>query len=95
MRKLLAVVLLGALTACGQGLDGAYRDEMGVSRYVFESGGKVRVEIMGLTQESTYERDGAAVRVKLPQGEATLDLVINQDGSLSGPMGIRLDKVVD
>lgn len=93
MKKLLGVALLCLLSACSQGLSGTYADSMDVTRYVFQSDGTVTVEAMGLSQTMRYERDGTSLKMQLPQEGAALDFTINDDGSLQGPMGIRLDKV--
>lgn len=93
MKKYLPIVVaLCLLSACSQGIKGVYADAMGVTRYSFTSGGKVTIEAMGISQETTYVREGDTLKVALPQKGASLDFTINQDGSLGGPLGIRLEK---
>ena len=66
---------------------------MGVTKYTFSSGGKVTIEALGLSQETSYVRDGDTVKVALPQKGASLDFTVGEDGALTGPLGIRLEKV--
>lgn len=95
MKKWWFIALIGMLAGCTPGLSGTYGDEMGVSRYVFRSDGKITVEVMGVSQQTRYSRDGDQLRIQLLDGEGTLDFSIAEDGSLSGPMGVRLLKLVD
>jgi hypothetical protein len=92
MKKYLLVAALCLLSACSQGIKGDYADAMGVTRYSFASGGTVTITAMGISQETTYVRDGDTVKVALPQKGMSLDFTINADGSLSGPLGIRLER---
>jgi hypothetical protein len=93
MKKLLGLALLCLLSACSQGVNGTYGDEMGITRYAFQSNGEVTVEAMGVSQKMRYERDGQTLKLQLPKGDATLNFTIKEDGSLEGPMGIVLEKV--
>ena len=95
MKKWLAVALICLLSACSQGIKGVYSDEMGISRYTFQSGGELSIEVMGMRQESTYTRDGDSLKVTLPKGGVSLAFTINKDGSLTGPMGVRLNRSRD
>jgi hypothetical protein len=79
MKKLFGVALLCLLSACSQGLNGTYGDQLGITRYAFQSNGEVTV--------------GQSLKVQLPQGNAQLNFTIKEDGSLEGPMGIVLEKV--
>ena len=92
MKKWLAVGLICLLSACSQGIKGVYSDEMGITRYTFESSGELSIEVMGMRQESTYTREGDTLKVALPKGGVSLDFTINKDGSLTGPMGVRLNR---
>lgn len=93
MRKLLIVALVALLAGCGQGLDGTYSDPAGMVRYTFESEGKVTVEVLGKPQQTTYIREGDALRVKAPDADAAdVAFTIDKDGALQGPMGVRLEK---
>lgn len=93
MRKLLIVVLVTLLTACSQGLSGTWSDGMGMVSYTFASDGKVTVQTLGKSQQTQYTREGDKRKVNAPDsnGEA-LEFVFNEDGSLQGPMGVRLQK---
>ncbi|MGV8961336.1 MAG: hypothetical protein ACOH1V_13305 [Stenotrophomonas sp.] len=95
MKKLLAIALLCLLSACSQGLNGVYRDDMGITRYTFQSDGKLDIELMGMQQHGTYTREGDALKIALPEHGAALVFTINKDGSLTGPMGVRLRKQKD
>lgn len=93
MRKLLIVVLATLLAACSQGLSGTWSDGMGMVSYTFASDGKVTVQTLGKSQQTQYTREGDKLKVNAPDsnGEA-LEFVFNEDGSLQGPMGVRLQK---
>lgn len=93
MRKYLLAAALCLLSACSHGIDGTYTDAMGVTRYTFTSGGKVTIEAMGLSQETRYVREGDTLKVTLPQKGASLDFSVGEDGTLTGPLGIRLERV--
>ncbi len=92
MKKYLFVAMLCLLSACSHGISGVYTDAMGVSRYTFEPGGKLTIEVMGVAQETTYERDGDSLKVALPQKGASITFTVQKDGTLQGPLGIRLEK---
>ncbi|MGE8288878.1 MAG: hypothetical protein ACN6RG_13015 [Stenotrophomonas sp.] len=96
MKKAWGLVLVLLLSACGAGLDGTYADALGMATYTFGRDGKVAIKVMGQSQETTYVRDKDTLRIAVPgQPDATLELVVNADGSLQGPMGMRLAKVED
>lgn len=90
MKKLLAVALACLLSACSQGLQGTYRDEMGVSAYTFQRDGSATVEVAGVSRQASYVREGDVVRIALPGDAPSLDFTLGADGSLTGPMGVRL-----
>lgn len=92
-RKLLAPLLATVLLAAcgGSGLDGTYSDPTGVASYTFEPGGKVEVSVMGATTEMHYEVDGQKVKIG-PEGGPAQVMTILKDGSISGPMGVKLTK---
>ncbi|MCI0505262.1 MAG: hypothetical protein L0Z73_04055 [Gammaproteobacteria bacterium] len=82
-----------ALSACGSGLDGTYADQSGITKYKFESGGKVYVSMMGVETELKYEVDGDKVKIAAPGDNGANQIYTLQgDGSLSGPMGLTLTK---
>ncbi len=94
MKKVFVVVLVLLLSACSQGLSGTYADGMGLATYAFASDGKVTVTVMGQSQETTYVRDKDSVKIQVPgQPGVTLDLTLDAEGALQGPMGARLRKV--
>jgi len=69
MKKIIAVAIAVLLSACGSGLDGTYKDQMGVSSYTFKSG---------------------KVKIVSPQGTMVMNIL--KDGSIEGPIGIKLTK---
>lgn len=93
MKKLLIIALASLLAACSQGLSGTWSDSMGMVSYTFASDGKVTVQMLGKSQQTQYRREGDTLKVEVPDsnGEA-LEFTLNEDGSLQGPMGVRLQK---
>jgi hypothetical protein len=89
MRKVIAVGIAVLFSACGAGLDGTYKDQMGVSSYTFKSG-KVIVSVMGIGSEMDYKVEDGKVKIITPQG--TMIMNILKDGSIEGPLGINLSK---
>ncbi len=93
MRKIAILVLVLLLAACGKGLNGTYADSMGMIHYTFDRDGTVTVEMLGKAQQTTYVREKDTLKVKVPGTESeAVDFTINQDGSLQGPLGVRLEK---
>lgn len=90
MKKVLIASLALLLAACGSGIKGTYEDEAGVSSYTFESGGKVSMTVMGTETEAEYRVEDGKVKVGTPMG--TVVMTIQDDGSLRGPMGMKLIK---
>lgn len=78
------------LTACGSPVDGTYSDEMGMTSYTFKDDDKVYVSLMGNETELEYEVDDGKVKITGPEGNMVFTL--NEDGSLQGPMGMKLSK---
>lgn len=93
VRIRIASLLLGTLllAACGGGLSGTYSDPMGVSSYTFQPNGKLEVNAMGATVEMHYELDGNKIKVGIKDGPVQV-MTLNPDGSISGPMGVKLTK---
>lgn len=89
LAPLLATLLLAACG--GSGLSGTYSDPTGVSSYTFKPGGVVEVGAMGATAEMHYEVDGKQVKIGVKGGPMQV-MTLQQDGSISGPMGITLTK---
>jgi len=90
MKTWFIVAFVASLSACGSGLDGTYTDEMGVVSYTFSSGGKVAVTTMGIETETEYRVEDGKVKIGSPQG--SLVMTILEDGSIQGPLGVRLTK---
>ena len=95
MKKWLAIALVLSLAACGKSLSGAYGDAMGVSTYRFQSDGSLVIDVAGVQQQARYSREGNVLQIALPDSDTTLQFSLNQDGSLSGPMGVHLIKLED
>lgn len=95
MKKGLAIALVLALAGCSQGLDGIYRDAMGVSSYRFQRDGRVSIDVAGVQRQARYQREGDTLRIFLTEAEPALEFSLAPDGSLSGPLGVRLDKAKD
>ncbi len=93
MKKTLIVALCLFLSACGAKLNGTYSDAMGITSYKFESGGKVYVSAMGIESEWKYQVDGKRVKIEGAQGN--IILTVMDDGSLQGPLDIKLTKKVE
>ncbi|WP_180682985.1 hypothetical protein [Tepidicella baoligensis] len=87
----LAAVMSAGLVACSSGLEGSYEDPMGVTRYTFQSNGKVLIRLMGTEVEMTYEKDGDKIKVGTPEGRVVMTLL--DDGSIQGPMGVKLTRI--
>jgi hypothetical protein len=90
MKKLSVAVLAIFLSACGSGLDGTYTDSTGIASYTFKSGGKVAMSTMGIETEMQYKVEDGKVKIGSPQG--SLVMTILEDGSIQGPMGMKLTK---
>lgn len=91
-RTWLVAALVLALGACGGGLRGTFEDEMGMSAWSFEGGGRVvqSSALAGVEVEMRYEVDGDKVRISHPEaGGASMVLTRIDKDTLSGPMGIR------
>ena len=89
MKKILLISLLALLAACGAKIDGTYADEMGVTTYTFKSG-KVIVSALGMGTEMDYKVEDDKVKITSPQGTMVMDILA--DGSIQGPLGIKLVK---
>lgn len=80
--------LLGLLTACGNKLDGVYKDDLGLQKYEFQSDGTVYVSTMGVTREAAYVVEDKKVKITR-DGETTI-YDLHEDGSIKGPLGMAL-----
>jgi hypothetical protein len=86
------MVLACALAACGDGMQGRYKDDYGMGALTFDGDGKVvqSSEMAGVEVEMEYEVDGDRIRLSNPQAPgATLVLTRIDSETLSGPMGIK------
>lgn len=91
MQKLgLALAMAVLLAACGSSVEGTYADEAGVTRDTFKSNGKVSLNTMGVETELDYSEEDGKVKLGSPQGALVMSIL--EDGSLQGPMGIKLVK---
>ena len=90
MKNLYLILSICLLAACGKGFSGKYVDGSGMMSYDFKSNGKVIYSAMGINIESDFEVKGKDLKLNM-QG-AKMILHIEQDGSIKGPMGIKLIK---
>jgi Family of unknown function (DUF5640) len=86
----LAISIL-LLSACGSKINGTYSDDSGTISYTFKSDGTVLMSTMGTGVELKYEVDGNKIKV-LVAPQAALVLTLLDDGSIEGPMGVKLTK---
>ncbi|KRG63429.1 hypothetical protein ABB26_12145 [Stenotrophomonas humi] len=91
---MLIVTLVTLLAACSQGPRGTYSDSAQLLRYTFEADGKASVSLLGQVQQARYVREGDTVTVHVPGSEGEpVAFTVNEDGSLQGPMGVRLEQM--
>jgi len=88
------VIAVLLLSGCGSKIDGTYTDSSRTVTYTFKSNGTVLMSTMGTEVELKYEVDGDKIKIQTgaPQGSASLVLTLLDDGSIQGPMGIKLTK---
>lgn len=92
MNKIYLAIAVLLLSACGSNVEGTYSDNMGITSYTFDSGDKVLMSAMGTEVEMNYEVDGDKVKLGTPEGKGNLVLTLLEDGSMKGPMGMKLTK---
>lgn len=86
-RAAFALGWAGLLAACGGGIAGEYRDELGTVRYEFAGDGRVYMSVLGIESAGEYEVDGERILLSGPSGS----IVLTRDGdALIGPMGLEL-----
>jgi hypothetical protein len=90
MQKICAIILAILLSACGSGLNGTYTDANGMVSYTFKPGGKVAMTTMGMETELDYRVEDGKVKIGSRQGALVMPIL--EDGSIQGPMGIKLTK---
>ncbi len=97
MKKILTLTLGLLLAACSSGIEGTYKDRLGLTEYEFNSDGTVYRRTMGLETESRYEVEDGKVRIfsKDDPNGPRLVFTLEDDGSLSGPLGLRYTKQKD
>jgi hypothetical protein len=79
-----ALLLILVFVACGgPDVKGTYSNANGLITLELRSGGEASMTMMGETKSCTYKVDKK--QVQLACGTDTLDLMINDDGSLNGP----------
>jgi len=76
------------LAACGQNLNGVYKDDLGLQKYEFQGNGTVYVSTMGVTREAAYTVEDK--KVKITKDGDTLIYDLNDDGTIKGPLGMTL-----
>ena len=77
----IVVGLLGLLAACGQNLDGVYKDDLGLQKYEFQGNGTVYVSTMGVTREANYVVEDK--KVKITNDGETIIYDLNEDGTIN------------
>lgn len=86
-KKILIVLLVALLAACGGGMSGTYEGGMGSLTF---NGGKADLNAIGNTFEMDYSTDGDKIVLKTPQGNVVVTR--NADGSLDTPWGTMKKK---
>ena len=91
MKKLLGVgIVCLFLAACGSGISGTYSDPSGMAEYTFKSNGVASMSAMGIAVEVKYKVEDGKVKLISPEG--TVVMKILDDGSIEGPLGVKLTK---
>lgn len=90
MKRSILLALALIASACSSGLSGTYADSTGITRYTFSSNGTVTLTAMGVESEMDYVVEDGKVKIGSPQGR--LIMTIMDDGSLEGPLGMKLTK---
>lgn len=93
MKRGFAIALMILLSSCGSRLHGTYSDSMGLTSFTFKSGGKVAMTTMGIETELDYKVEDGKVKIGTEKGAMVLTLL--DDGSIRGPMGMKLEKQKD
>lgn len=89
---LVLAVILGPAGCARDELRGTYEDELGVTRYEFQGGGRVHVSVLGTTVIGEYRVENDTILVSGPQGALVLK---RRNGALHGPMGLVLTRQGD
>lgn len=97
MCKLVVVLLIFFLSACGSGFDGIYTDPSGIFKHTFEPDGKLVLTVKGaqseiLLDEYTYKIENRKVVIPLPSEGKSMVWPILSDGSIEGPSKLLLKK---
>jgi hypothetical protein len=96
-RALLISVLAGAglAVACGVNPDGKYQDADGAVTLELKDG-KATLNFGGIRIDGTYKVDGSKVVISPAAGDTSQSMAftINGDGSLAGPAGSQIPKLV-
>ena len=80
--------LVGLLAACGNNMEGVYKDDLGLQKYEFQGNGTVYVSTMGVTREAAYVVEDNKVKITTDGDTIIYDL--NEDGTIKGPLGMTL-----
>lgn len=96
-RALLISVLMGAgfAVACGVNPDGKYQDTDGAVTLELKDG-KANLNFGGIRIDGTYKVDGSKIVISPTAGDTSQSMIftINSDGSLAGPAGSQIPKLV-
>jgi len=87
--KLIPILFL-LLTVCSSCLSGTYEDKNGLISFEFKSGNEVYLTTLGNTIATKYRIDGD--KVLIGDSDTKHVFTILEDGTLQGPMGMRLIK---
>ncbi|MEO7009005.1 MAG: hypothetical protein ABI156_07665 [Caldimonas sp.] len=88
-RTAAAIVLAALLAACGSSISGTYGAQKDGAQFVFKSGGKVELNILGMIQEASYVVEDKKVKIATAQGVQVMN--IDAQGCLDG--GFMLGKL--
>jgi hypothetical protein len=93
MKLGILVIAVLLLSGCGSKIDGTYTDSSRTVTYTFKSNGTVLMSVAGSEVEMKYEVEGDKIKILMaPQGGASLVMTMLKDGSIQGPIGMKLTK---
>ena len=77
--------LVSGLTACSSGMEGTYADSTHSMVLEIQSGSKAVFTALGTVSDCTYVKSGTKLTLNCPGDIGTVDLVVHDNGSLTGP----------
>jgi hypothetical protein len=80
--KLLALLAMATLVACGSKIEGTYKDKGGNIALKFKSNGTVEMTTMGITTELAYELEDKTLKLGKSSDGGRLLIKMLDDGSL-------------